>query len=51
MFGYYSFPPGGPDKLHAVELTAFIGANYMISVEPYGISDPDLAAAAKRKFP
>ena len=27
VFGYYSFPPGGPDKLHAVELTAFIGAN------------------------
>jgi len=51
VFGYYSFPPGGPDKLHTVELAAFIGANYMISVEPYGISDPDLGRRRKEKIP
>ncbi len=51
VIGYYSFPPGGPDKVHTVELTAFIGANYMISVEPYGIIDPDLGRRRNEKIP
>ena len=51
VFGYFSFPPGGPDKVHEVELTAFIGANYMVSVEPYGIADPDLGRRRKEKIP
>ena len=34
VLGYFSFPPGGPNKMHTVELTAKIGANYMISIEP-----------------
>ena len=51
VIGYYSFPPGGPDKVHTVELTAFIGAHYMISVEPYGIIDPDLGRRRNEKIP
>ena len=51
VLGYFSFPPGGPDKMHTVELTAKIGAQYMISVEPYGIVDPDLGRRRKDKIP
>ena len=51
VLGYFSFPPGGPNKMHTVELTAKIGANYMISVEPYGIVDPDLGIRRRDKTP
>jgi hypothetical protein len=51
VLGYFSFPPGGPDKLHTIELNAFIGASYMISVEPYGIVDPDLGRRRREKIP
>jgi len=51
VVGYFSFPPGGPDKMHTVELTVKIGAQYMISVEPYGIIDPDLGRRRKEKIP
>ena len=51
ILGYFSFPPGGPNKMHTVELTAKIGANYMISVEPYGIVDPDLGIRRRDKTP
>ena len=37
--------------MHTVELTAKIGANYMISVEPYGIVDPDLGIRRRDKTP
>ena len=49
--GYFSFSPGGPDNMHTLELTAKIGANYMISIEPYGIYDPDLGRRRKEKIP
>ena len=51
VLGYFSFPPGGPDKMHTVELTAKIEAQYMVSVEPYGIVDPDLGKRRKEKIP
>ena len=51
VFGYFSMPPGGPGDLHTVELTAFIGANYMVSIEPYGIHDPDLGRRRKEGIP
>ena len=51
VLGYFSFPPGGPNKMHTVELTAKIGANYMISIEPYGIVDPDLGIRRRDKTP
>lgn len=51
VVGYFSFPPGGPDKMHTVELTVKIGAQYMISVEPYGIIDPDLGRRRNEKIP
>ena len=35
--------------MHTVELTAKIGANYMISIEPYGIVDPDLGIRRRDK--
>ena len=50
IFGYFSFPPGAPGKLHAVELTVFIGDRYMIQVEPYRIADPDLGRRRKEKI-
>jgi len=51
VLAYFSFPPGGPDKMHTVELTVKIGANYMISIEPYGIVDPDLGIRRREKTP
>jgi len=51
VLDYFSFPPGGPDKMHTVELTVKIGANYMISIEPYGIVDPDLGIRRRDKTP
>ena len=51
VLDYFSFPPGGPNKMHTVELTAKIGANYMISIEPYGIIDPDLGIRRRDKTP
>ena len=51
VLGYFSFPPGGPNKMHTIELTAKIGANYMISIEPYGIVDPDLGIRRRDKTP
>ena len=37
--------------MHTVELTAKIDANYMISIEPYGIVDPDLGIRRRNKTP
>ena len=51
VLDYFSFPPGGPNKMHTVELTAKIGANYMISIEPYGIVDPGLGIRRREKTP
>ncbi|MED6315472.1 MAG: DUF1587 domain-containing protein, partial [Verrucomicrobiota bacterium] len=51
VLDYFSFPPGGPNKMHTVELIAKIGANYMISIEPYGIVDPDLGIRRRDKTP
>ena len=50
IFGYFSFPPGKPGKLHTVELTVFMGDRYMIQIEPYGIADPDLGRRRKEKI-
>ncbi len=50
LFGYFSFPPGAPGKLHTVELTVFMGDRYMIQIEPYGIADPDLGRRRKEKI-
>ena len=50
IFGYFSFPPGVPGKLHTVELTVFMGDRYMIQIEPYGIVDPDLSRRRKEKI-
>ena len=50
IFGYFSFPPGASGKTHVVELTAFMGDGYMIQVEPYGISDPDLGRRRPKKI-
>ncbi|MCH2208878.1 MAG: DUF1592 domain-containing protein [Lentisphaerales bacterium] len=38
IYGFFSFPP---DKLTTREFVTYIEKNYMISVEPYGINDPD----------
>jgi mono/diheme cytochrome c family protein len=38
IYGFYSVPPDEPTT---IELTALIGKNYMIQIEPYGISDPE----------
>jgi hypothetical protein len=35
-FGYYSMPPGKPTT---IEIEAWIENNYMIQIEPYGITD------------
>jgi len=51
VLDYFSFPPGGPNKMHTVKLTAKVGANYMISIEPYGIVDPDLGIRRREKTP
>lgn len=51
VLDYFSFPPGGPNKMHTVELIAKIGANYMISIEPYGIVDPGLGIRRRDKTP
>ena len=51
VLDYFSFPPGGPNRMHTVEQTAKIGANYMISIEPYGIVDPDLGIRRRDKTP
>ena len=40
IYGFYSFPPGGPGKSTTIELETWIEKNYMIAIEPYGISDP-----------
>ena len=50
IFGYFSFPPGVPGKLHTVELTVFMRDRYMIQIEPYGIVDPDLSRRRKEKI-
>ena len=50
IFGYFSFPPGVPGKLHTVELTVFMGDRYMIQIEPYGIADTDLSRRRKEKI-
>ena len=49
IFGYFSFPPGAPGKVHTVGLTVFMGDRYMIQIEPYGIADPDLGRRRKEK--
>ena len=41
IYGFYSFPPGKPGKASSVELEAWVDRNYMIAIEPYGISDPN----------
>lgn len=40
IYGFWSFPPGQPDQHHAIEFDAWIEHNYMIAIEPFGISDP-----------
>lgn len=40
IYGFYSFPPGAPGRATTIELEAWIDRNYMIQIEPYGISDP-----------
>ncbi|MDA7916140.1 DUF1592 domain-containing protein [Verrucomicrobia bacterium] len=37
-FGFYSFPPGKPST---VEIKVWIENNYMIQIEPWGITDSD----------
>jgi len=40
-YGFFSFPPGQPgDEPAAIEFEAWIGTNYMLQIEPYGINDP-----------
>lgn len=41
IYGFWSFPPGRPGLTHSIELETWIDRNYMITVEPYGIHDPD----------
>ncbi len=50
ILGYFSFPPGVPGQLHTVELTAYVGDRYMVQIEPYGISDPDLGRRRPKKI-
>jgi hypothetical protein len=50
IFGYFSFPPGMPGKLHTVELTVYVGDRYMVQIEPYGISDSDLGRRRPKKI-
>lgn len=38
IYGYFTFPP---DKETTIEFVQYIEQGYMISVEPYGISDQD----------
>ena len=38
IYGYFTFPPGKPTT---IELETYIDSNYMIAIEPYGISDPE----------
>ncbi|MGC6441770.1 MAG: DUF1592 domain-containing protein [Rubripirellula sp.] len=38
LLGFFSFPPG---KATTVEVIAEIDKNYMLRINPYGISDPD----------
>ncbi|TWT62067.1 DUF1592 domain-containing protein [Rubinisphaera italica] len=41
-YGYFSFKPGTPENSpQSIEFEAWIESNYMIEIEPYGISDPN----------
>ena len=39
IYGFLSLPP---NKMTTVELTTFINKNFMLSIEPYGINDPQV---------
>lgn len=49
-FGYFSMPPGQPTT---VETEAWIDSNYMIQIEPHGITDRDneLRKLGAKKYP
>jgi len=38
LFGFFAFPPGKPTT---IEVVTWIDQRYMLTVNPYGISDPD----------
>jgi hypothetical protein len=38
LFGFFAFPPGKPTT---VEVVAWIDQRYMLTINPYGIFDPD----------
>ncbi len=40
-YGFWSFPPGRPGDAFSIEFEAWIEQNYMLSVDPYGINDPE----------
>jgi hypothetical protein len=38
LFGFFAFPPGKPTT---IEVVTWIDQRYMLTIQPYGISDPD----------
>ena len=38
LFGFFAFPPGKPTT---IEVVTWIDQRYMLTINPYGISDPD----------
>ncbi|MCA8988553.1 MAG: DUF1592 domain-containing protein, partial [Planctomycetaceae bacterium] len=42
VYGFFSFEPGTPEQApQEITFEAFIETNYMLAIEPYGISDPE----------
>lgn len=41
IYGFWEFPPGAPGRSYSIEFETWIDRNYMIQIEPVGISDPE----------